>query len=293
MVAATTTPRWRLSDRVLALDRPIAAGIVNVTDDSMFSGARSGTPRQAIADGLALVEAGFEMLDVGAVAARSGPAVPAEDEAARLVPAIAGLAEATEAPISADTFTAEVAAQALEAGAVAINDISGAGDPALLELIAQSGCGLVVMHIGGPPREDRPVARYDDPVDHLRAWFAERIEAAVARGVAEEQIVIDPGLDFDLGVADDLEILRRLGELRELGRPIYMSLSRKDFLGAVVAGSWEGRLPPEQRGWATAAATSLAVAHGASIHRLHDPGALQAMLVAAAITSPPAPRADG
>jgi dihydropteroate synthase len=276
---------WRLTDRTLDLERPIGVGIVNVTEDSMFEGARSGTPDQAIEDGLALAEAGFEMLDVGAVAARSGPPVPAEEEAARLVPAIEGLAERTELPLSADTFSPVVARAALDAGAVTINDIGG-GANEMLELAAESGCGLVIMHIEGPPREDRAIPRYDDPVEHLRAWFSSRIEAARARGVAEEQIALDPGLDFDLSVADDLVILRRLGELKELGRPLYVSLSRKDFLGALLAGSWESRLPPPDREWATAAATALAVTAGADLLRLHDASALQAMRIAAAIDAP-------
>ncbi len=260
-------------------------GIVNVTEDSFFEGARSVTPERAVADGLALAATGFEMLDVGAVAARSGAPVPAAEEADRLLPAIAGLAEATELPISADTFSAEVAARALAAGAVAINDIGGGADPALLELAADNGCGLVIMQIQGPPRQDRAPHRHDDPIEHLKAWFSGRLEAALGRGVSEEQIVLDPGLDFDLSVADDLEILRRLGELRELGRPLFVSLSRKDFLGAVLAGSWENRLPAERREWATAAATALAVAGGAELLRLHDESALQALRIAGAIRS--------
>jgi dihydropteroate synthase len=156
----------------------------------------------------------------------------------------------------------------------------------MFELAAESGCGLVLMHIEGPPRADRPAPRYDDPVDHLRRWFSRRIEEALERGVAEEQIAIDPGLDFDLSVGDNLEILRRLGELKELGRPLYVSLSRKDFLGAVLSGSWEDRAPAEDREWATAAATTLAVVAGADLMRLHDPSALQAMRVAAAIDAP-------
>jgi dihydropteroate synthase len=278
-------PAWRLTDRTLELKRPLGAGIVNVTDDSMFEGARSGTPERAIEDGLRLARGGFEMLDVGAVAARSGPPVPAEEEAEQLVPAIEGLAARTELPISADTFSSEVARRALEAGAVAINDIAG-GSEAMLELAAETGCGLVVMQIEGPPREDREPPRYDDPVDHLKGWFTARLEAAARRGVDEEQIALDPGLDFDLSVDDDLEILRRLGELKELGRPLYVSLSRKDFLGAVLAGSWEERLPPRDREWATAAAVALAVTAGADVLRLHDASALQAMQIAAAIDAP-------
>jgi dihydropteroate synthase len=278
-------PHWKLSDRTLDLASPVGAGIVNVTDDSMFEGARSGTSEQAIEDGLGLAEAGFEMLDVGALAARSGPPVPAEEEAERLVPAIEGLVARTELAISADTFSAEVARRGLEAGAVAINDIAG-GSEAMLELAAGTGCGFVVMQIEGPPREDRDPPRYDDPVDHLKSWFSRRLEAATRRGVDEEQIALDPGLDFDLSVADDLEVLRRLGELKELGRPLYVSLSRKDFLGAVLAGSWEHRLPASEREWATAAAVALAVTTGADVLRVHDVSALQALRIAAAIDAP-------
>jgi dihydropteroate synthase len=279
------SPVWRLADRTLELEAPAGVGIVNVTEDSMFEGARSGTPTQAVEDGIALEEAGFEMLDVGAVAARSGPPVPAREEAAKLIPAIQGLRARSDLPLSADTFSPEVARAALGAGAVAINDIGG-GSEEMLELAAESGCALVLMHIEGPPREDRPIPAYDDPIEHLRDWFASRLRVATDVGVAEEQVALDPGLDFDLAVADDLEIIRRLAELRELGRPLYVSLSRKDFLGAVLAGSWEERSPARDREWATAAATALAVTAGADLLRLHDASALQAMRIAAAIDNP-------
>jgi dihydropteroate synthase len=281
---------WRLADRTLDLELPLAAGIVNVTADSMFEGARSVTPEGAIADGLALVEAGFEMLDVGAVAARSGPPVGAEEEAAALVPAIEGLVDATRdldgapagIPVSADTFSVEVARRALAAGAVAINDISG-GSEEMFELVAETGCGYVLMHIEGPPRVDRPAHDYGDVIEHLKSWFGGRVEAAARLGVAKEQIAIDPGLDFDLTTDQDLEILRRLGELGELGLPLYVSLSRKDFIGAVIAGSWEGRLPAGEREWGTVAAATLAVREGADILRIHDRSTLQAVRVAGRI----------
>jgi dihydropteroate synthase len=293
---------WRLADRTLDLRRPIGAGIVNVTVDSMFEGARSGTPEQAVADGLALAKAGFEMLDVGAVAAKAGPPVSPQDEAAALVPAVEGLASQLRGsfvrdnrtkeprnelgvPISADTFSVEVARQALAAGAVVVNDISG-GSAEMFGLVAESGCGYVLMHIEGPPRVDRPFREYGDVVDHLRAWFEGRVELARELGVAEEQIAIDPGLDFDLSPEQDLEILRRLDELRALGLPLYVSLSRKDFIGAVLAGSWEGRLPPGEREWGTVAAVTLAVREGADVLRIHDRSSLQAMHVAAEICRP-------
>jgi dihydropteroate synthase len=278
----------------LDLAQPQAAGIVNVTVDSMFEGARSGTPEQAVNDGLALVAAGFDMLDVGAVAAKAGPPVDAEEEEAALVPAIEGLtAEAAVSgagdprravPVSADTFSVAVAREALAAGAAAVNDISG-GSEEMFELVADSGCGLVLMHIEGPPRSERPPPCYADVIDHLRGWFSRRIETALAHGVAEDQIALDPGIDFDLSVEDGLEVLRRLAELRDLGRPIYLSLSRKDLLGAVLAGSSERRLPPERREWATAAAAALGVLAGARVLRLHDASALQAVRVAGRIAA--------
>lgn len=293
--------RWRLADTTLDLAQPLGAGIVNVTVDSMFEGARSGTPQQAVADGLALAEAGFDMLDIGAVAAKAGPPVTADDEAAALVPAIEGLArsalsvpEAENAllergaiPISADTFSVEVARRALEAGAQAVNDIGG-GSEEMFDLVAGSGCGYVLMHIEGPPRVDRPWREYGDVVDHLKSWFEGRVELARELGVAEEQIAIDPGLDFDLSPEQDLEILRRLGELRSLGLALYVSLSRKDFIGAVLAGSWEERLGAGEREWGTVAAVALAVREGADVLRIHDRSSLQAMRVAGQIS-----RADG
>ncbi|MGN6216834.1 MAG: dihydropteroate synthase, partial [Solirubrobacterales bacterium] len=305
--------RWSLGERDLDLSRPLGAGIVNVTVDSMFEGARSGTPEQAVRDGLALAEAGFEMLDLGAVAAKAGPPVPAEEEAAALVPAVEGLLTELRGsfvrhsrtkeprdgeiagsggrclngpvPVSADTFSVEVARRALGAGAEVVNDISG-GCEEMFELVAETGCGYVLMHIEGPPRVDRPWREYADVVDRLRAWFEGRVELARDLGVAEEQIAIDPGLDFDLSPAQDLEIMRRLGELRALGLPLYVSLSRKDFIGAVLAGSWEGRLPAREREWGTVAAATLAVREGADVLRIHDRSSLQAMRVAAKICRP-------
>ena len=275
-------PVWKLRNTTLELDEPLGVGIVNVTTDSMWEGARSGSAAQAVTDALALANAGFGMLDVGAVPARSGPAVPAREEAARLVPAIERLAVLSNVPISADTFQPEVARAALGAGAHAINDIGGGPDE-MLEVVAAAGAGYVLMHIEGPPRVDRPIPEYDDVVDRIKAFFTERIGRAVALGVDEDAIAIDPGLDFDKSAEHDLEILRRVGSLRELGHPVYLSLSRKDFLGAVLAGSWDRRLGANERGPATNAAAALAADAGIEIFRLHDAGSLDAIRVAGLI----------
>jgi dihydropteroate synthase len=194
-------------------------------------------------------------------------------------------------PISADTFSVEVARRALDAGAVCVNDISG-GSEEMFGLVAESGCGYVLMHIEGPPRVDRPWREYGDVVDHLKAWFEGRVELARGLGVGVDQIAIDPGLDFDLSPEQDLEILRRLGELRALGLPLYVSLSRKDFIGAVLGGSWEGRLPPAEREWGTVAAVALAVSEGADVLRIHDRSSLQAMRVAGRIARADGPRSS-
>jgi len=271
---------WQLRDEVLGFPRPLGVGIVNVTDDSFFEGARSGTPHAAIRDGLRMTRAGFDMLDVGAVAAGPGPPVPVDEEIARLIPAIEGILAARRLTLMADTFVPEVARRAIVAGAGAINDTGGGRDPEMLELVADSGCGLVMMHIEGAPREEREPPRYDDVVGHMREWFAARISDAVSRGVRQEQIALDPGFDFDLSVDDDIEILMRLGELHDLGRPLFVSLSRKDLLGAILAGSWEQRSPARDREWATGAAVALTAAAGAEMFRLHDRSALDAMRVA-------------
>ena len=275
---------WRLSGGIeLTFPPSLAAGIVNVTADSFYESARSVTPAQAVEDGLRLVEAGFDLLDVGAVAARSGPPVEAADEIEKLVPAISGLVEKAGVPVMADTFQPAVAKAALDAGAGAINDISGGSDE-MFELVAERACGYVLMHIEGPPREDRVPRDYDDVVAYQLDWFAERIARAVAVGVAEEQITIDPGPDFDKGIEDSIELVGRISELRVLGRPVMAAISRKDFLGAILAGSWDGRFHADDRGAATLAATALATAQGAEILRLHDAEALDAMRVAEAIS---------
>lgn len=275
---------WRLADTTLDLNRsrPLGAGIVNVTVDSMWEGARSGTPEQAVEDGLRLVEAGFDLLDVGAVPAAAGEPVTVEEEMRRLIPAVEALAERAGVPVTADTFNPDVARAAAAAGAAAVNDIGGGRDE-MLEAVAAAGCGYVLMHIEGPPRVERAAPEDPQILGRLERFFAERIERAVGLGVSEQSIAVDPGLDFDLTTDHAVEILSRLEQLRSLGRPLFVSLSRKDFIGALLAGSWERRLGPEDRLAGTIAAATIAAAAGAEIHRVHDPESLDAIRLAGAI----------
>ena len=191
-------------------------------------------------------------------------------------------------PISADTFSVEVARAALAAGAVAVNDISG-GSEEMFELVAETRLRLRAdAHRGaaaGRPAGARLRRRGRAPEVVVRGESRAR---PASLGVGEEQIAIDPGLDFDLNTEQDLEILRRLPELRALGLPLYVSLSRKDFIGAVLAGSWEERLPAGEREWGTVAAVALAVRGGADVLRIHDRSSLQAMRVAGHAIEPAA-----
>ncbi|MGN6275762.1 MAG: dihydropteroate synthase [Solirubrobacterales bacterium] len=254
-------------------------GVVNVTPDSFSDGGLYLDPEAAIAHGRELVEAGADILDVGGESTRPGAAeVAAEEERARVVPVIAGL-QGVGARISVDTSKATVAAAALDAGAEIVNDVTALrGDPEMAALCAERGCGVVLMHMLGNPRTMQDDPRYDDVVGEVRAFLAERLEAAVAAGVPEEGIWLDPGIGFGKTGAHNMELLRRLGELRELGRPLVVGTSRKSFIGR-IDGS-----PPDERLGGTIASSVLAAVEGAEVLRVHDVAEVrQALTLTAAI----------
>ena len=203
-------PLWKLRSEKLGFPRPLAVGIVNVTDDSFYPGARSVTADQAVLDGVRLAREGFDLIDVGAVAAQSGPPVPPGREAARLVPAIEGLASERGVRVTADTFSPAVARARAARRRRGDQRHRRRVDPEMLELVAEAGCGLVVMHIEGRPREDREPRCARRPGRASQGAGSRSASRRRARGVSEDQIALDPGLDFDLTVDDDLEILRRL-----------------------------------------------------------------------------------
>jgi dihydropteroate synthase len=257
-------------------------GIVNVTPDSFSDGGLFLDPDRAIAHGRALAAAGAEILDVGGESTRPGAEpITADTELERVRPVIEGLASGggTGAAISIDTSKAAVAGAALGAGAEIVNDVTALrGDPELASLCRERGCEVVLMHMLGNPRTMQREPRYTDVVADVKAFLAQRIEAAIAAGIAEERIWVDPGIGFGKTVRHNLELLRRLGELADLGRPLVVGASRKGFIGRLT-----GREVDQRRG-GTVAANVLALAAGADVLRVHDVAEVrEAVVVAEAI----------
>jgi dihydropteroate synthase len=251
-------------------------GIVNVTPDSFSDGGLFLEADRAIEHGRLLASEGAAILDVGGESTRPGAAPVTEAvELERTEPVVRALCD-PDGPgvtVSIDTSKAAVAAAALDAGATIVNDVTALrADPELAGLCAERGCEVVLMHMLGEPRtmQDNPV--YEDVVAAVKAFLAERIEAAVAAGIAEERISLDPGIGFGKTVAHNLELLRRLGELAELGRPLVIGTSRKRFIGAVT-----GREVTERIG-GTVASNVLALAAGADVFRVHDVRAVREAL---------------
>jgi dihydropteroate synthase len=256
-------------------------GIVNVTPDSFSDGGLFLDAEQAIAHGRELAAAGADILDIGGESTRPGAeAVTAEVELERVEPVVAALCDASGAgvPVSIDTSKAPVAAAALDAGAEIVNDVTALrGDPELAGLCADRGPIVVLMHMLGEPRTMQDDPRYEDVVTDVRAFLAERIETAIAAGIEEERIWIDPGIGFGKTVEHNVELLRRLGELADLGRPIVVGTSRKRFLGSLT-----GREVTERLG-GTVATNVLALAEGADVFRVHDVAAARQALDVGAV----------
>jgi dihydropteroate synthase len=265
-------------------------GIVNVTPDSFSDGGLFLDPERAIDHGRELAVEGADILDVGGESTRPGArAVSAAIELERTRPVVEALAAAGGPAVSIDTSKAEVARAALDAGAAIVNDVTALrADPELGELCAERDCGLVLMHMLGTPRTMQRNPTYDDVVGEVRAFLAERIEVAVAAGVAEDRIWIDPGIGFGKTLEHNLTLLRGLGELRELGRPIVIGTSRKSFLGAITGRDVDRRLG------GSVASNVIALAAGAEIFRVHEVlAARQALDVAETILGRRAWRGGG
>ena len=242
--------------------RPSVMGVINVTPDSFSDGGVHFRVEAAVTEAWGMLDAGAAIIDVGGESTRPGSdGVTAAEEIARIEPVIADLAGA---PLSIDTSKAEVARRALELGAELVNDVTALrGDAGLAGVVADAGCYLCLMHMQGEPRTMQVDPRYDDVVSDVKAFLEERLAFAVAQGIDERMVCLDPGIGFGKTAEHNFELVRRLDELRALGRPILVGLSRKSSLGALT-GAKVGT---------TAASVGAAVAaydRGATILRVHD-----------------------
>jgi dihydropteroate synthase len=272
--------RLRARDRELRFGAtPLLMGIVNATPDSFSDAGELPGPEARVARARELAAAGAAVIDVGGETASGlAPAVAADAEAARVVPVIERVAAELDVVVSVDTHKTAVAEAALAAGAHLVNDVSGLGDPAMADLCARTGAGLVIMHTRVEPKGTLlDPTFYEDVVEDVRGFLAERMAQALSRGLAPEQVVLDPGPDFAKTPAQTVAVLRRLDVLHALGRPLLLPVSRKDFLGAVT-----GR-PARERGAATLAAIGWAADAGAQLLRVHDVAAAADFLAVRAV----------
>lgn len=257
--------------------RPAVLGVLNVTPDSFSDGGRFVEPAAAIEYGRRLADEGAALVDVGGESTRPGaePVSP-EEELARVVPVLEGLSGVS---VSIDTSKAGVAIRALELGAELVNDVTALrGDDALADVIASAGAYLCLMHMQGEPRTMQLAPRYDDVVSDVLAFLEERVAIAVERGIPEERICVDPGIGFGKTPDQNLELLRRLGEIGSLGLPVLVGISRKSTLARIVGPSSPGTLA------ASLGAAVAAFERGAWMIRAHDVReTVEALAVAAAI----------
>ncbi len=265
---AVPLPPWTIRDQVFAWgDRTYIMGILNVTPDSFSDGGQFDTVAAAVAQAEAMIAAGVDILDIGGQSMRPQAAdLVAEIELQRVVPAIAAIRQISPIAISIDTTRATVARAAIAAGADIVNDVSGATyDPAMLTTVAALAVPVILMHLRGTPKTMQQMTDYDDLIGEIRDWLQGRVTAAIAAGIATDQIAIDPGIGFAKILPQNLEILRQVAAFRSLGQPVLIGPSRKSFIGTILQ-----QPDPLAREWGTAAACCGAIAGGADLLRVHD-----------------------
>ena len=247
-------------------------GILNLTPDSFYDGGRYLEPASALARAETMASEGADALDVGAQTTRPGAGPPAtpDEEWDRLRPVLPELVR-MGLPVSVDTYRAEVARRALDAGVSMVNDVTGlTAEPELARHAARAGAALIVMHALGAPDRMHDLVEYADAAESVRSFLARQMQAAIAAGVPEERIALDPGIGFSKRAAQSLEVLRGLPRLTSLGRPLYIGVSRKSFLAHVTGRDAAVPVPVSDRLAAGLGATIAAIALGARIVRTHD-----------------------
>ena len=258
---------WHAGGRVLdCSERTLVMGVLNVTPDSFSDGGRFLDQNAAVSHGLRLVADGADLVDVGGESTRPGSdPVTVEEERRRVVPVIEHLAAAHPGlPISIDTRKPGVAADALAAGACIVNDVSGGRAGGMFDVVREAGAGMVLMHMRGEPKTMQEAPHYDDVVGEVKEFLRERIESAEFAGIDPQALCIDPGIGFGKNLDHNLLIIKHLGALSDLGRPVLIGPSRKRFIGAILD------LPEGERVEGTAGAVAWSVAHGAHVVRVHD-----------------------
>jgi dihydropteroate synthase len=248
-------------------------GVLNVTPDSFSDGGRFLEHAEAVHHGLAMFEAGADIVDVGGESTRPGGAAAVDDaeERRRVVPVIRALRERGAGPLSVDTTKASVARAALDAGADIVNDVSGfTFDPEMAGLVAERGVPAVLMHLRGNFRDMHRDPHYGDVVTEVRDELRDRLDCIEKAGIDAGQVIVDPGRGFAQSPAHSLEVLRRLRELGELDRPLLVGPSRKRFIGRALAGGSGPEAPVEERLMGTAAAVAASILGGAHVVRVHD-----------------------
>ena len=250
----------------LDLQFPAIMGIVNVTPDSFSDGGQFFAADDALAQALTLVREGAAIVDIGGESTRPGSEqVTLDEELRRVLPVVEALSGSVGVPISVDTMKAGVARRTLAAGAALINDVSALRfDDELVDVVAETGCPVCLMHMQGMPKTMQDDPRYDDVVDEVLGFLEERMAFALARGVREEQIMVDPGIGFGKTVAHNLALLDGLDRFSALGRPVLLGASRKRFLGAILGAE------PAGRAIGTVATTVMGYLAGAHVFRVHD-----------------------
>jgi dihydropteroate synthase len=252
-------------------------GVLNVTPDSFSDGGTHATASDAVAAGIAMRDAGAGIVDVGGESTRPGAqSVTVEEELERVIPVVEELA-GRGLLISIDTSKPEVASAAIEAGAVILNDVTACSAPSMAELVAETGVGVVLMHMKGSPRDMQEDPHYEDVVTEVAGFLAERASSLIGLGVNREAIAVDPGIGFGKTVEHNLQLLAGLPDLAALGYPVVLGASRKSFLGKIT-----GIENPSDRDGVTAVTTALGYERGARVFRVHDVSSSRAALVTAA-----------